>query len=58
MKRNNKIINLDNFINLDENFLQKVSDSIRMDLLLSLEVTDATWMMEAHVLLKKIIKIL
>ena len=37
-KRNNKIINLDDFINLDENFLQKVSDSIRMDLLLSLEV--------------------
>lgn len=45
-KRTSKIITLDDFINLDEKFLQKVSDSIRMDLLLSLEVTDTTWMME------------
>ena len=45
-KRTSKIITLDDFLNLDEKFLQKVSDSIRMDLLLSLEVTDTIWMME------------
>ena len=37
---------LDDFINLDEKFLQKVSDSIRMDLLLSFTITDTPWMME------------
>ena len=45
-KRNSKIITLDDFINLDEKFLQKVSDSIRMDLLLSFTITDTPWMME------------
>ncbi len=45
-KRTSKIITLDDFINLDEKFLQKVSDSIRMDLLLSFTITDTPWMME------------
>lgn len=44
-KRTSKIITLDDFINLDEKFLQKVSDSIRMDLLLSFTITDTPWMM-------------